>query len=799
MKVSQDQLRRPRGKLLLAPAACKPVMAAVLLAAIITTVASASDVVTVEGNRRVDADAIKAHFHFTSLAAADPATLDVALKELYATRAFEDIKIARAGDHLVVRVVEAPVIGRVQFEGNRALKDEDLGKATALKANSFLTKSAVQADAARIIDIYRQKARYDAQVTPKTITRGEGRVDIVFEIKEGAKTGIKRIVFSGNHAYSEQQLKAIINTSESGWFAFLKTSDVYDPDRVAADADLVRRFYAKTGYADARVVSAVGRYDPALHGIILTFTIEEGERYLVHAVDVESHIPALSGPELTPLLRIGAGETFSGEAVENARREIAKALGRRGYPFVSVRPRLQRDVRTKAIDVVFVLDDGPRRYVERIVIHGNLRTREEVIRRELEVAEGEAYNQALLDRAERRLKALGLFKSVAMSTKEGSAADRVVLVVDVDEQKTGDLSYSGGYSSAEGLVGEISVSEMNFLGRGQFVKMSATLGQYVRGGALGFVEPYLLGNHLSLGADVFYRESLTNSYQSYGRSAYGGDIKVGAPLTDDLGAQVHYSLINQSLSLAPELMDCSPANPPPSCFGNGEASAVVKQAALNGPAWTSTVGSTLTYSSLDNPRKPSDGIRADLRQDIAGLGGSNDFFKTTGDVRYYKNLGNDVVAMTRLQGGTIAPYGGQTLPFLSSFFGGPQLVRGFAPNGFGPRDLTPGTTMDNIGGSSYWATSAQLEAPVPGLPPGTGLRGAIFADAGSLWGYRGQTSFPGMSQSFTPADSRQVRSSVGASLIWDSPLGPLHVDYALPLSKTNYDLTQRLNFGAGPF
>jgi outer membrane protein insertion porin family len=789
--VSENQSPRPRAKLLFIPATSKATLFAVLFAGLLTCAASASDVITVEGNRRVDADAIKAHFHFTSDPAGQAAALDAALKELFATGAFEDVKIVHADGHLVVRVVEAPVIGHLQFEGNRVLKDADLTKATKLKPNAALTRPAVQADAARIIELYRRQGRYAAQVTPKTIPGGEGRVDLVFEISEGAKTGVKRIVFAGNHAFSENRLKAVINTSESGWFAFLKTSDIYDPDRVAADAELIRKFYGKNGFADARVTSAVGSYDPALAGIILRFTVEEGDRYLVHAIDVESHIAPLSGAELRSRAHMGAGEVFSAEAVENARRDIVTALGKRGYPFMSVRTRLLRDARTKAIDIVFVLDDGPHRYIERIVIRGNLRSRDELIRGELEFAEGDPYNQALVDRAERRLKAMGLFKSVTMSSKQGSAPDRLVLAVDVDEQKTGDWNVSGGYSGADGIVGEVSVSEMNFLGRGQFVKVSATLGQYVRGGALTFVDPYLLGNHVSVGGDVFYGESLTNSYQSYGSTTYGGDIKVGAPLTDNLSTEMRYSLVSQNLSLAPALLNCAP----PTCIS---ASAAVKQAALNGPTFTSAIGPTLTYNSLDNPRNPTDGIRADFKQDTAGLGGA-EFLRSTADVRAYKGLGGDVVAITRLQGGTISPFAGQSVPFLSSFFGGPQLVRGFAPNGFGPRDLTPGTTLDNIGGSSYWATSAQLEAPLPGLPPGAALKGAFFVDAGSLWGYRGASSFPGLSQSFTPVDSRTIRSSVGASLIWDSPFGTLHVDYALPTSKTNYDVTQRLNFGAGPF
>jgi outer membrane protein insertion porin family len=764
---------------------------AVMLAASLARGTAASDLIVVEGNDRVDAEAITAHFRLGSEAAPRAAALDAALKALYATGEFEDVRIIQDNDRVIVRVIEAPVIGRLQFEGNRLLKDADLANAVRLKSNASFTKAAVQADAARIVEMYQRQGRYAAEVTPKTIARGEGRVDLVFEIHEGVKTGVKHIVFSGNRAFSGNRLKRVITTSESGWFAFLKTTDIYDVDRVAADGELVRKFYGKSGFPDARVTSAAS-FEPALNGIVVHFTIDEGERYSVRTVQIESHLAMVNGPELRPVVKIAAGEAFNSNAVEDSGRDIVTTLAKRGHPFVSVRPRLARDEAARAIDVVFVLDDGAHHYLERIVIRGNLRTRDDLIRGELEFAEGDPYNQTLVDRAERRLRNMGLFKSVRISTTQGAAPDRLVLSVDVEEQKTGEWNASGGYSAAEGVVGEVSVSEMNFLGRGQFVKLSATLGQYVRGGTFSFVDPYLLGNHVWVGGDVFYRETLTNSYQSYGSLTYGGDLKTSAPLTENLSAGLRYSLTSQSLSLAPALLNCVP----PACVS---ASAAVKQAALNGPTLISTMGPTLAYSTLDNARNPSDGIRADVRQDTAGLGGGAEFMRSTADVRAYKSLGDDLVASTRLQGGTIAPLAGQSLPFLSGFFGGPQLVRGFAPNGFGPRDLTPSTTSDNIGGSTYWATSVQLQAPVPGLPPEAALKAAFFADASSLWGYRGQASFPGLSQSFTPTDSRTVRSSVGASLIWSSPFGPLHVDYALPTSKTGYDVTQRLNFGAGPF
>jgi outer membrane protein insertion porin family len=774
-------------------------LSSVVVAAADCAYAQSGSAIVVEGNRRVDADVIKSHFHTSPGSALDAAALDAALKELYATGSFDDVKITRSGASVLVTVVEAPLIGRVQLEGNKKFKDADLQQAIQSKPSSPMTKAAVQGDVARLAEVYRHSGRYAARITPRTIARGDGRVDLVFEIDEGAKTGVKRIAFVGNHAYSGQRLKAVIATTESGWFGFLKTSDVYDSDRVEADRELIRRFYAKNGFADVRVTSAVGAYVPAQQEIDLTFTLDEGDRYRLGAVEVDSHVPTLEGAALRGLLRIAPGDAYDGDAVEKAVNDLTIAAGKRGFPFVSVHPRAKRDPQGKIIDLVFALDDGAHDYIERIVVRGNAATREEVIRRELDVAEGDAFNRALVERAERRLKALALFKSVKISSERGSAPDRVVLTVAIEEQRTGAFSISGGYSTVDGILGEVSVSEQNFLGRGQYVKVAATLGQYLRGGSLSLSEPYLLGSRAALGLDLSYRDSLTNTNQSYGSTTYGAGVKVAAPLTDNLTTEARYSLTRQTTSLDPAFMDCSPTNPPPGCYANGEASLPIKQAVLNGPSWTSAVGSTVLYSSLDNPRNPHDGLRAEFRQDVAGLGGGADFLRSTGDVRYYKNLGDDVVGIAHLQAGTIAPYGGQTLSLANSFFGGPQLVRGFAPNGFGPRDLTAGTTMDNIGGSSYWATSAQLQAPIPGLPPEVALKGAIFADAGSLWGYRGQTSFPALSQSLNAADSRQVRSSVGASLIWDSPLGNLHVDYAVPTSKSSFDVTQRLGFGAGPF
>ncbi len=751
--------------------------------------------IVVQGNHRVDAEAVRGYFRARK--GLDEAARDAALKELYATGEFEDVRIMASGGRIVVTVVEAPVIARLQFEGNSKLKDKDLAGAIHLKAHAPFTREAVQADVARLADVYRHNGRFQAQITPKTIARGEGRVDLVFEIREGDKTGIKRIVFTGNRAYADSRLKTVIKTTESGWLAWLKSSDVYDPDRIEADADLLRVFYLKNGYADVRVMPGAGVFDEARQGFAVTFTIDEGERYALGAIDIASHldphVAALEPSSLRGAVHLAAGAVFNGEAVDKAVDDIGIALGQRGYPFAAVRPHVHRNVDAKTVDVVFTLDDGPHNYIERIVIRGNTVTHDDVIRREFDIAEGDAYNRALVDRAERRLKALPMLKTVKITTAPGSTADRVVLNVDVEESRTGDISFSGGYSTSVGPIGEISYTEKNLMGLGQYLKIAVSVGQYLRSGNLSFAQPYLLGTRASLGFDLYFKETLTNSTQSYGSESYGTTIRLDAPLMDGLTSEARYSLVNQSLSLAPALM-CAPPNATTAC-----ASAAVQQAVLNGPQWVSSVGSTIAYSTLDNPKNPHEGIRAELKEDVAGIGGGADFFKVAGDVRYYHDLGDDVVGVVRAQGGNVNPYGGQTLPMMSSFFGGPQLVRGFAVNGFGPRDLTPGTTQDNIGGSQYWATTAELQAPIPGLPPEVALKAAGFADAGSLWGYKGQTSFPMLSQSLTVGDSRQVRSSVGAGLIWDSPFGPLRVDYAFPITKTPYDVTQPLHFGAGGF
>jgi len=756
--------------------------------------------ITVEGNHRVEAGTVRSYFHVAPGTRPDAAKIDEALKALYASGLFTDVRIREAGGRLIVSVVEAPVINKVAFEGNKRVKDDQLTKEIQSKPRGTLSRSMVQADVQRIVDVYRHAGRYDVRVDPKIIELPNNRVDLVFEIKDGGKTAVKQIIFTGNRSFSARQLREVIKTSETNLLSFFKSTDLYDPDRIEADRDLLRRFYLKHGYADARVVSAVPEFDPAKKGFVITFTVEEGEPYRFGSVGIQSNVRDLNVAALRARLRTQSGGTYNAEAIEKTTEELALEVSKGGYAFAQVHPRGDRNYETRVINLVYVIDEGSRAYVERINIRGNARTRDHVIRREFDIAEGDAYNKVLLDRAERRLKNLNYFKTVKITKEPGSTPDRVVINVDVEEQLTGDFSVSGGYSTVDGLLAEVSVSERNLLGSGRAVKASVTYGEYVKAASVGFVEPYFLGSRASASVDLFGKQTIANSYQSYGTETYGASFGVGTPLMENMGTQWRYSLYNQSISLSPALMGCFPPdNPPPGCSNAGAASLPVRQAALDGPAWVSTVGNTIVYDSRDNRKSAKSGIYAELRQDAAGVGGDEKFLRTTGDVRYYREVAPDVVAMGRVQGGYITGWDGQQVPFMNSFFGGPQMVRGFAPNGIGPRDVTPGTTMDNIGGTKYFVTTAEAQAPIPYLPSEFGLKVALFGDAGSVWGYGGSTYFPSFKQSVQVADSNFIRSSVGAGLVWDSPLGPLRVDYAFPLTKTGYDVLQPLHFGFGGF
>jgi outer membrane protein insertion porin family len=697
----------------------------------------------------------------------------------------------------------------------------------------------VQSDAERIAEVYRHSGRYDVTVNPEIIEQPNNRVDLIFTITEGQKTGIKSIEFVGNVVYSSYRLKDVIKTRESNLLSFLGGNDVYDPDRIEADRDLIRRFYLKHGFADVQVVAALTEYDPDKKGFLVTFKIEEGQQYRVATVNFQSSIPTLDGNTLSSFSRVYVGSLYNAEALEKSVEEMQIEASRRGYAFAVVKPRGDRNFEAHTVSITFAIDEGPRVYIERINIKGNTRTRDYVIRREFDISEGDAYNRALVDRAERRLKNLDFFKTVKITTEPGSSSDRVILIVDLEEKSTGDFSVSGGYSTTDGPLAEVSISERNFLGRGLFAKASVTYGEYARGVSLSFVEPYLLDYRVAAGLDVFYRQQLANTYISYGTTTIGFSPRLGFALREDLSLQLRYSLYQQSITLPSSLDNCNnlsgnlftPAyiqakfgslfNDPsgnfqngflPGCLADGESSLPVREELANGAEWVSSVGYTLNYNTLDNNKNPTDGLLLDFKQDFAGVGGDVSYLKSAIDAKYYTPLVADIVGLIHLQTGMLNQVGDSSIRMLDNFQMGPNLVRGFAPNGIGPRDLTffPFTgSGDALGGTKYWGASAELQMPFWFLPKEVGLKGAVYADAGSLWDYQGPTSYAATGEingivngvkcncAMVFDDTNVIRTSVGVGLIWASPFGPLRFDYAIPITQGKYDVVQQFKFGGG--
>jgi outer membrane protein insertion porin family len=809
---------------------------------------SAAGQIVVQGNRRIDTDTILQYFKAAPGTRLTADEINAGIKALYESGLFQNINVTTQGGRVIVSVVEAPVIDRVAFEGNHRMKDEQLQQEIQSKARGTLSKPAVQADTERIIDVYHRNGRFDVSVVPEIIDRPNNRVDLIFVVHEGEKTGVKEIDFVGNHAFSSWRLKDVIKTEVSNFLSFLQTTDVYDPDRIEADRDLLRRFYLKHGYADVQVIAATGVYDPKRKGFVVTFTIDEGPLYHFGKIDVQSNVRAVNAATLRSIVLTHQSDVYNGDAVQKSVEDLTVEMARRGYPFGTVRPEGNRNPQTRTIGVTYVIDEGTRAYIERINIIGNTRTRDYVIRRELDINEGDPYNRALLDRAERRIKNLNFFKDVKITTEPGSAPDRVIVNINVVEQSTGDFSVMGGYSTAEGWLAEASVSERNLLGTGRFAKASVTYGEYVRAGELDYVEPYFLNERLSAGVSLFAKQTLANSYFSYGTESLGGSFKLGIPLREDFAVQLRYSLYTQSIQLPSYLNDCNnidpnfstsfptpaalaavggsswPGNNGTSCYSLGQASLPIRAELQQGTSVTSSVGYGLVYNTLDNNKNPTSGINLNWGQDFAGAGGDQAYIRSVVDFHSYYEPVSDLTGIVHLQAGDI--YGLEKCPtantcvsnngyvsMLNDFKMGPNLVRGFAPAGLGPRDITPGTSNDAIGGTMYWGASLEFDYPLYFLPKNAGFTGGVFVDSGSVWGYKGETQYPATGEvngtivgsggsyvcqcGMQYADSPDVRASVGASLIWNSPFGPLRFDFAYPFLKGSYDRTQFFAFGGG--
>src|SRR5579883_708322 len=746
--------------------------------------------IRVVGNRRIEPEAVRSYLTFTVGQRYDPYKVDESLRALFGTGLFQDVHINLQGSVVVISVVENPLINRVAFEGNTEVKSDTLANEVQLKPRSLYTRARVQADVQRILNVYRRQGYYATQVDAQIIQLDNNRVDLVFEIREGAETKVVGINFIGNRAFSDSELRGVISTTESSILDFLKPTSVYDPDRFNLDRELLRRYYLKNGYADMRVISAVADVDREGKGFFLTFTLDEGPRYNFGGIDVESTLADFSAASVRGKLLTKPGEIYNAELVDKTVEALTVAVAAQGYAFGQVRPRVNRDPITHTISVVYVVEQGPRVYIERINIVGNYRTEDYVIRREFRIAEGDAYNKVMVDQARQRLIGLGYFKDVKVNKEPGTGPDRVILTVACEEQTTGELSFAVGYSTAEGPIGEISYSERNLLGTGQYLQVKVT-GSFVSGGAdVSWTEPRFLDRNMSFGVDVFVRNSNYTESAGYTVAGYedfkgGGSIRFGFALLDNLWLNTNYTAYFEDVYN----------------IDQGASLAVLE---IQGPSVVSSVGYSLIYDTRNNRKNPSSGFYLSWAQDFAGVGGDVDYIRSIAEVRGYYPLTKEFTLVGRAIGGTIQGWNGQNIRIVDDFFKGGETVRGFAPAGLGPRDVA---TFDSLGGKTFWAATTEIRFPFPFIPEDYGFGGAIFADAGSLYGsdankfaaaYQATHCPPGSPNCFNYQgiyDSDAIRASVGASIIWNSPVGPLRADFAWVLKQEWFDQTQFFRFG----
>lgn len=764
--------------------------------------------VVVHGNRRVDAETIRSY----AVGRENPQEIR---ESLLATGLFSSVQVNRRGSQIVVSVQEqGGTANRVAFEGNRKLKGEQLAQIVQSRAGGPVSQALMNSDVERLREAYRRAGYGLSSVSARVAPLPNGRQDIVFTINESGKTGIKSINFSGNQAYSGGRLRGLMTSTESNFLSWIKTSDVYDPDRINSDMDLIRRFYLKNGYADFQIVNSGARFDEAAGGWIIDIQVEEGQQYQVGNVTVDSSLRDVDAAALQRYVATSTGDTYNAEAVEKSLVALTTEVARRGHAFAQVRPRGDRDAAGRQIGITYVVDEGPRVYVERINVRGNTRTRDYVVRRELDLGEGDAYNKVMVDRAERRLNNLGFFNKVRITNEPGSAPDRVVVNIDVEDKATGSFSIAGGYSTSDGVIGEVSLSESNFLGRGQFVRIAGTLGERTQGVDFSFTEPYFLGYRVAAGIDLFSKFNDNYNTGRFESRVTGGQVRFTFPITEEFSITPRYSIYQTDIEIPNEFSrpynDCTfpipgvtpigaTASTPYNCVTNGEATVAVKEA--QGSTLTSLVGLNFNYNSLDSVQNPRNGFSAELKPEFAGLGGDSKFMRISADARYYREIFDDVVGFLRVQGGHVQATSGN-LRMVDHYFLGPSLVRGFAPSGIGPRDVLNDPTANAVGGTTYFGGTVELQFPIFGLPRDLGLRGAVFADAGTLFNYDGGSKsvayacpagsearqynvVTGGAQSNIGCirDKNILRSSVGVSLLWQSPLGPIRFDYAYALTK----------------
>ncbi len=770
--------------------------------------------IQISGTRRIEEGTIRQYLPFSEGQRYSETDGDIALKQLLATGLFADVTIRESGGVVAIDVIENPIINSINYEGNDRLGEKELSKEAKLQPRQILARDKVQSDVQRMLELYRRSGRFAATIEPKVVELPQNRVDLIYEIEEGPSTGIHDISFIGNKVYSDRELRQEIVTTESAWWRFFTSQDNYDPDRVTFDREQLRRFYLRHGYADFRVQSAVAELARDKAGFYLTFTIEEGDRYDFGDVSIQSNVPDLDTEEMSKLIKFGAGDTYNAELIEKSAEALTYYAGSNGYAFAEIKPRVKRDAKNRIINVVFEVEQGPRVYVERINIIGNTRTLDRVIRREFRLAEGDAYNKVLVDRSKSRIKGLGFFKDVEIKEEKGSAPDKTVLNVGVTETTTGQLQFGVGYSSQEGLVGDVEVSERNLLGKGQFLRLRASWSGRRKQFEFRFTEPYFLDRNLAAGIDAYHLQSVYKE-SSYESISTGGGLRIGFPLSEYSRLALRYTIRQDEITALPG------------------ATAYIQN--FQGEYLTSVLGFDYGYDDRDDPEKPHKGFVVNFSGDFAGLGGDVKFYRFEGGAKWYQRLwSDDFILSVGVNAGYIAAWDKKVPVRLNDrFFKGGSTFRGFKTAGVGPREFDTFTTTVNgvqvnqstaenaIGAEAFAIGTVEMSFPNY-LPKDLGIDTSMFVDFGTVGLVNGQSGCrttsntnvipavpPSAGPPATPGTPQQtvvtstnacvrddlsMRASVGISVFWDSPFGRVRLDFSKPLVKEDYDQTESFRF-----
>ncbi|WP_429589604.1 outer membrane protein assembly factor BamA [Sphingomonas zeicaulis] len=777
-----------------APAAA-PALAPLAPAPTVGTVKS----INVTGNQRLEADTVRSYIQLRAGESYTTETLDQALKDLFATELFADVRIT-GGDtgDIVIEVRENPVINRIVLEGNKRLKEDKIRPEIRLAPRQIFTRSKVRADVARIIELYRRQGRFAATVEPKMVSLDQNRVDIIFEITEGAKSKVRQINIIGNEAFNDGELRSEMATKQSRFFRFFSSSDSYDPDRLAYDQAKLRQFYLTQGYADFRVVSAVAELTPDKRDFIITYVVEEGQRYKFGDVKVESDIRDFK-PNNVGKVSMKKGDWYNAKMVEDTVESLTESAGLFGYAFAEVSPEFNRDKDALTMDITFRIGEAPRVYVERIDINGNTLTQDKVVRREFRLAEGDAFNSFLVKRSTDRIKSLGFFQeNLEVEQKQGSAPDRIILETNVEEKSTGELQLSAGFSSLERFIVAASVRQRNFRGKGQELRTSVNYSSYSKSVEVGFTEPYLFDKTIAVGGDIFRRDFSSFNYISnndrnttYQQITTGFQLRAGVPITEYVSLALRYGLSFDDITLDE------------SYYSNGECSPIIAGRYLCdaiGKRTTSSVGYSLVYDTLNNRIRPTGGQRVVFSQDFAGLGGSVRYLKSRIDAAKYVNIGAGFIGSASIEGGAIIPFqssqgaGRDAVRLVDRFFLGQPQFPGFDIRGIGPRvvrrqydttteeplDLVPDNNNrvdDALGGRYYYLAKLEVEIPLGSGARELGLRPSIFAVAGSVFGVKRPqlTEFPDTNGDGypDPLDLGPLRTAAGEQ-IYTIPAGQLN-------------------------